>query len=115
MTVQELVKLMNERKTLLVMEPTQELEKLCYQLQPYLADKIDDMYTRENPGMTVYDFASSCLMDNPPFTLLGINESGHLDGWHSVEHTLAKRTVRISDVISGPSAADELTDLLSAF
>lgn len=111
MTVQELVKLMNERKTLLVMEPTQELEKLCYQLQPYLADKIDDMYT----GMTVYDFASSCLKDNPPFTLLGINETGHLDGWHSIEHTLAKMTVRISDVISGPSAADELTDLLCAF
>lgn len=115
MTVQELVELMNEQKALLVMEPTQELEKLCHQLQPYFADKIDDMYTMENPETTVYDFATNCLTDDPPFTLLGINDSGHLDGWHSPKYTPATMTVRISDVISGPSAADELTDLLSAF
>ena len=115
MTVQELVELMNEQKALLVMEPTQELEKLCYQLQPYLADKIYDIYTMKNPEMTVYDFATSCLTDDPPFTFLGINDSGHLDGWHSAKHTSATMTVRISDVIQGQSAADELSNLLSAF
>lgn len=119
MTVQELGYLLKEQKATLELENVPELKELLDQLEQYLQYTIYGL-TRErmiSNGLSVslFGYAMSCLSDELPFKYLVVDKDGELNAWRIFEAAERKMCVKISDVINGPSAVDELNNLIGAF
>lgn len=119
MTVQELGYLLKERKATLELENVPELKELLNQLEQHLQYTICEP-TRERMisnglRISLFSYAMTCLNNQPPYKFLVVDEYGELDAWKNFEATGREMHVKISDVIIGPSAADELSNLLDSF
>lgn len=119
MTVQELGYLLQEQKATLELENVPELKELLDQLEQYLQYTIYGLTIERmiSNGLSVslFGYAMSCLSDELPFKYLVVDKDGELNAWRIFEAAERKMCVKISDVINGPSAADELNNLLDSF
>lgn len=119
MTVQELGYLLKEQKATLELENVPELKELMDQLEQHLQYTIYEPTRRRTMSnglpVSLFGCAMTCLNHEPPYRFLVVDEDGELDALRNFKDTEREMHVKISDVIIGPSAADELSNLLDSF